>query len=109
MEIPSEDRELAQRELREARSALGRPDRNRDGTGGEAVADDQDEGVFTPTEMAYQMSLAAHRETLERMVAERDETIARLRTENAALRAELSRLAEAAVRALGGDPAPRDS
>ena len=43
------------------------------------------------------------------MIAERDETIARLRTENAALRAGLSRLAEAVVTALRGEEAWRES
>ena len=59
--------------------------------------------------MAYRMSLGAHRETLERMIAERDETIARLRTENAALRIELAGLAEAALHALRGAEVPRDN
>ena len=62
------------------------------------AADDEDAGVFAPAEMAYRMSIAAHRDTLERMIAEPDEIIGDLRAENATLRPELGRLAPRAVR-----------
>ena len=54
VEIPPEDRELAQRWLTQARRALGRHDQARvSGDALAAAADDQDQGVFAPVEMAY--------------------------------------------------------
>lgn len=54
--------------------------------------------------VAYEMELAAHRDTLQRQLVEKDEEIARLRGEVAQLRARLAELVARAADALAGPP-----
>ena len=72
------------------------------------VAPDRYDRDLTTAEITLQMELAAHRETLERAVIERDETIAQLRNENLELRTRLADLAHRAVTALQVDPSLPD-